>query len=125
MTKHSRPADQKRPKWKKKWYPLDVFLVSSHAHMGHSSSMELMKYLSTQPAVRSYGMVSNDIVSNDVFERYDIQCIKLIKEGKINTLFIDSGNVDDRGWFDSADLFDEIKKINPNLVNVLYTGPEY
>jgi hypothetical protein len=119
MPNQSDPPNQGRPKWKEKWFPLDVFLVSAHAHMGAGWSRDLMGYLAGRPAVRSYGMVSYN--NND---RYDEQCLKLIRQGRINTLFIDPGNVSDfLGWFDSADLFDEIKKIDQNVIVVLYTWP--
>lgn len=107
----------KRPKWQTKHSPLDCFLISGHMHMGASSSGMLMGCLGKHPAVRSLGMVSCDAPGN-----YDEQALSYLREGRINTLFIDPGNVqDDREWFDSGPFLDRVRKEFPEVVIVLYT----
>ena len=104
-----------RPKWKSKRYPLDAFVISGHMHAGAGSSWKLMGLLGRHPAVKSYGMASyHDRAS------YEQQAMKYMREGKVNTLFVNPGNLDDQ-WFDVAPFSDTVRSQHPNVAIVLYT----
>jgi len=85
--------------------PLDIFLISGHMHMGAGASSSLMHLLQHHPAVRSYGMVT---YHNP--EGYDVQSLGYIRDGRVNTLFIDPGNTGDPFGFDAAPYIDRIRK---------------
>jgi hypothetical protein len=108
-------VNDQRPKWKSKRYPLDVFVISGHMHSGAGSSWKLMGLLGRHPAVKSYGMASYHDRAG-----YEQQAMKHMREGKVNTLFVNPGNLDNQ-WFDIAPFSDAVRSQHPNVVIVLYT----
>src|SRR5947207_11905236 len=100
-------------------FPLDVFLISGHMHMGAGASRALMGLLGEHPAVRSYGMVTYHRP-----EGYDQQALEYIRAGRINTMFIDPGNTGEAlDGFDAAPYIDKIRQDYPNIAFVIYTWP--
>jgi hypothetical protein len=93
-------------------FPLDVLLISGHMHMGASTSAGLHKYLRRHPAVRSYGISSNED-----------QARKYIREGKVNSIFIDPCFPGEY-FRDSEPFIATVRAQYPTIVFVLYTGSD-
>ncbi len=103
-------------KLRQKRYPLDIFLISGHMHMGAGASWSLMRLVRDYPAVRRYGMASYRRGGS-----YDKQALEYLREGRVNTIFIDPGNTGDPFGFDAADFIPAVLADYPNVAFVLYT----
>ena len=109
---HAHPEPNERTGNHSGRFPLDVLLISGHMHAGASTSHALLMYLSRHPAVRSYGITSNEE-----------QSLSYLQDGLVNTIFVDPCFPGET-WGGDVELFiRQVRAEFPNVVFVLYTDP--